>query len=176
MGRDLFSFEVDIGMRKFSPEEIEILRQFKGGNTLFTMDELQALSEGNASFKVLSRAEAVIDKYRKHMQVAVSRGEAMQIFLPREEFIEHRHNAIKHIQHIQFQVQMLSSLLLKKGVITIMELGIASAENMIDLCPTCKRGICSQFVTAGDAIPGLPKELSMRVISCPGYNKNEGGG
>jgi hypothetical protein len=159
-------------VRKLSIEEVQILRQNSKG-VLFTVDELKVLAEGTASFKVFNKAEEILDKFRKHMQMPPGRQEIAQNFIHYSKFQEFITK--EFAPRVNRQIDIMN-ILIKKGIITIAEINAMSHETTAiqwkHLCPECKwegGGSCSGFILAGDVFKNLPLDLARKVIECPDF-------
>jgi len=162
-------------MRKLSIEEIQILSQNSKG-VLFTVDELRDLAEGTVSFKVFNKAEEILDKFRKHMQMPPGREEIYRTFVSFGQFQEFLKNEFgprvnRHIDVV--------NVLIKKGIITNAEIETMSHETIArqwkHLCPGCKwkGGSCNGFKLAGDIFKDLTLDFARKVIECPDFEGQE---
>jgi hypothetical protein len=72
-------------MRQLTTQELQILKGSKE-RAIFSEEELTALSEGNASFKVHAMADKILQKHNSHMMGAISRQEAASVFMLNQMF------------------------------------------------------------------------------------------
>ncbi len=114
-------YEGDTDM-KMDPDVIEILS--KQEHDPFTAEEIKDLVEGSATFKLKSRADKVMGKITASLRLAVTRGDAMMMFVPRGEYeaLKNRHAILNNT------FMALMSALIKKGVVNDTEIGEAIEE------------------------------------------------
>jgi hypothetical protein len=159
-------------MRKFTKPEIAILKNQK--DVIFTEFELDLLEKGEAPFKIISQAEKVLEQYRKYLQMPMSRGELMAIFLTQKGF-----NQIYGKLNDQFL--FLTKTLIKKNIITEAEINLTAHEIIAGqwphLCEACTHDflICEaeKVKFAKEIFTDLTGKLADKVIQCEKFEKKE---
>jgi len=152
-------------MRKFTKPEIAVLKnQQKEPFTDFALDLLE---KGDASFKVVSMAEKVLDKYRTHLQMAMPRGESMMTFLTKQEFNQ-------MFGGLNDQLVYLTKTLTSKNIVTEAEVNLTAHEIIAGqwphLCETCIHdfAVCEaeKVKFAKEIFTDLTGKLADKVIQC----------
>ncbi len=168
-------------MKKFTPQEIAVLKQQK--YIIFTEFELELLAKGEAPLKVEHNAEKSLDKFRAHLQMPMSRGESMITFLTKQEF----HQSIGRLND---QLLFLTKALIKKNILTEAEITLTAhemiAEQWSHLCDNCVHdfavcGVNAEGVSteqkqfkpkfSKEIFPDLTGALADKVIKCEKYEK-----
>ncbi len=169
----------------YSPQDLLILRQTKNGSgPEFSVEDMQALQTGQASFKLQNKADKALEKYRGRMRASVSRQEALDIFITRKELFMMDMKTLppqvaQFIGRINDELVILREVLLGKGMVTEQEralkrheLEIAAAQ---EPCVYCECGekkqeaFCDAYAyVAFDAMPelGIDHPLAPKVLRC----------